>query len=537
MRAKEFLTESGLKSRDFYERYRLATLIQKLDNKEPFITTDNKKIVVPATREEISALKSQLKNNFDPSDNRPKARSITPVEIPATIGGIKLTLLQKTKEFGGKVGTSPDKEEEDFSKANLGPTVEALKSFAMYAKLSMRGKPTISVEDVIKIGKMADENSKVDYAVNPDTGKKSKTMTTFASYSRNVSDVNKQVKDQLTLNVALSTSSFQRAVRVNPKDKAAWGNLQGIVSYVNTEGDIGKYSRFFANNNKRDPVKIAVIGIGGAKTDISSTYVDPKSGSEKPLQHLSMSVKSAGAEWYDQASGGNEKGMKKFYNIIGLDDSAADGAIKIANFKSSDKKDTTPEIFAQKIQSVYKIYDLAFKQLKARIPQLNDVGEADYIQEFVSRLKSSLAGDEKLVYVKFDANGTYKKLNPQVLSQLTRYIDLDVNYTPGAGESRPKIFWIDKKTGKTLLYAVLLVNTPNYRLTHQFNLGRDFFDLLKLSADAANASAPAQQKPAVNLGDPDAAQSNRLTTKVKEPIEQPSIKQPSVDKDSIPTSS
>lgn len=494
MRAQDFLTESGLASRDFYERYRLANLVQKLENGDPFLSTDGKKIVIPASRQEIADLKSQLKSNFDSKDKDPKARAIVPLNVPASIGGVKLSTLQKTKEFGGKVGTAPG-QEEDFSKANLGPTVEALKSFAMYAKLTMRGKDKITVEDVIKIGKLADENSKIDYAVNPDTGKKSTTLTTFASYSRNVPDVSKQVKDRLALKVALSTPSFQRAVRVNPKDKAAWGNLQGIISYVNTESDIGKYSRFFANNNKRDPVNISVIGIAQGKTDISSTYVDPKTGSEKPLQHLSLSVKSAGAEWYDQAPGGNEDGMRKFYGIIGLDDSAAELAMKQAKFIGGGKKDTTPDTFAQRIDAVYKLYGVAFKQLKSRIPQLNDAGEADYIHGFIGRLKGSLAGDEKLVYVKFDANGTYKKLNPQVLSQLASYIDLDVNYAPGQGDVKPKIFWIDRRTGKTLIYVVLLVNAPNYRLTHQFNLGKDFFDLLKLASDELN-TPKAKQPPA-----------------------------------------
>jgi hypothetical protein len=502
MRATDFLIESELKSRDFYEKYRLINLIQKLEQNEPFLTVDGDKIVIPASSKEISSLKKQLKNNFDPKDQSPKARAITPLSIPPSIGGVKLSSLQKTKEFGGKVGITPDQQEEDFSKANLGPTVEALKSFAIYAKLSMRNTAAITAEDVLKIGKLADENSKVDYAVNPATKKKSKTLITFSSYTKNVPDVSKQVKDQLTLTIALSTPSFQRAVRTNPKDKAAWGNLQGIISYVNTESDIGKYSRFFANNNKRDPVKISVVGLGGAKTDISSTYVDPKTGTEKPLQHLSLSVKSAGAEWYDQASGGNEEGMRKFYGIIGLDDAAADAAMQSTKFKGGGKKDTTPESWEQRVQAVYKIYNVAYKQLKSRIPQLNDVGEADYIHGFIGRLKNSLAGDEKLVYVKFDANGTYKKLNPQVLSQLAHQIDLDVNYVPASGDAKPRIFWIDRKTNKTLIYVVLLVNAPNYRLTHQFNLGKDFFELLKAASSRINAPVAAPQQPQPNI-DPD----------------------------------
>lgn len=514
MRAKDFLTEGGLAPRDFYERYRFANLIKKLDGKEPFLATDGSEIVIPASREEISALKAQLKSNFDPKDKDPKARAITPLEVPSSIGGVKLSKLQKTKEFGGKVGSEPGAEE-DFSKANLGPAVEALKSFAIYAKLIMRGKDQITADDVIKVGKLADENSKVDYAVNPETGKKSTTMTTFASYSRNVPDISKQVKDQLTLNIALSTASFQRAVRVSPKDKAAWGNLQGVIKYVNTESDIGKYSRFFAGNNKRDPVKISVVGIGGAKTDISSTYVDPNTGTEKPLQHLSLSVKSAGAEWYDQAPGGNEQGMRKFYGIIGLDDAAADSAMKKAKFVGGGKKDTTPQSFAQRKQAVEQIYQLAYNQLKSRIPQLNDKGEADYIHGFIGRLKSSLAGDEKLVYVKFDANGTYEKLNPQVLAHLAKFIELDVNYTPGTTEKvKPKIYWIDAKTGQTLVYVTLLTNEPNYRLTHQFNLGKDFFSLLKAASRAVNAT-PAQPQAKAAVPAPAAKQQPANMTPIK----------------------
>ena len=63
MRAKDFLIESELKSRDFYERYRLANLIQKLEQNEPFLTVDGDKAVIPASSEEITNLKKQLKNN------------------------------------------------------------------------------------------------------------------------------------------------------------------------------------------------------------------------------------------------------------------------------------------------------------------------------------------------------------------------------------------------------------------------------------------------------------------------------------------
>lgn len=477
MRVIDILTEAGLTPRDFYEKYRLANFINKLSNKEPFFTTKGEQIVVPATAREIAELKALLKTSFDPKDPSPKARNIAPIEdkIPTVIGGVRLKTLQKTKDFGGTIAISASGET-DVSKANLGPTVEALKSFAIYAKLVMRGKDKITAEDVQKIGKLADEHSKVI-----EQGA-SKTPTTLAIYKRQVFDTNKQVKDIIQLKVALSAPSFQRAVRITPADKTAWGNLQGILNYVNTESDIGKYSRYFAGNNKRDPLNISVVGIGGAKTDISSTYTDP-TGKEKPIQNLNMSVKSAGAEWYDQSSGSKVTGVKNFYEIMGLSEDLATQAMSAVKFKEGGKADTDAE-FAYRLAAMTKLYGVAYKQLKARIPQLNDKGEADYIHEFIGKLKHSLAGNENLVYVKFDANGTYEKLKPHALAKLVDVIDLDVNFTT---TGRPTIFWVDKKTGKTLIYVVLLKNPPNKRLTNQFNLGKDFFPLLKQATNLANA--------------------------------------------------
>ena len=523
MRAKDFLTEGSLKPATFKERYRLANFIKKLETGEPFYTNDGKQIVIKAEPAEIRFLKNELKTKFDPKDPSPKALSIQPVEFPNgnSVGGVKLTNLMKTGEFGGKISIGAGGEK-DVSKANLGPTVEALKAFAIYAKLSMRGKDTISAQDVQTIGKLAAEHSKEDYSVNPETGKKSATLTAFSVYSRQVPDVSKTVKDNITLKIALSVPSFQRAVQVSELDKAAWGNLQGILKYVNEESDMGKYSRLFANNNKRDPLNIKVVGISGAKTDIESTYTKPN-GEEKPIQSLNLSVKAAGAEWYDQASANNLEGVYKFYNIMGLSEDEAHQAITTSNFQEGGKKDA-PEYFAKRLKAASLLYEVAFNQLKARIPQLNDKGEADYIHSFIGNLKNSIAGDQRLVYVKFDANGTYEKLKPHLLMNLASVIDLDVNFSSDPG--RPTIYWIDKKTGRTLVYVVLLKVPSEKRLTHQFNLGKDFFPLLREAEKALSAKQdttaqarkpvekPVEKSAAKPLGNP-AAVPAKVPTKSK----------------------
>jgi len=526
MRAKDFLTEGSLKLATFKERYRLANFIKKLETKEPFYTNNGQQVVIPAHPKEIQFLKNELKTKFDPKDPSPKAQALAPVEFlnGSNIGDQKLANLMKTGEFGGKISIGAGGEK-DVSKANLGPTVEALKSFAIFAKLAMRGKTTITAEDVQKVGKLASEHSKEDYSINPETGKKSATLTAFSVYSRQVPDVNQTVKDNITLKVALSAPAFQRAVQVSELDKAAWGNLQGILKYVNEESDLGRYSKLFANNNKRDPLNIKVVGISGAKTDIESTYTQPN-GDEKPIQSLNLSVKAAGAEWYDQASANNLKGVYKFYNIVGLSEDEANQAVITSNFQEGGKKDS-PEFFAKRLKAVSLMFEVAYNQLKARIPQLNDKGEADYIHEFIGNLKNSIAGDQKLVYVKFDANGTYEKLKPHLLMNLTSVIDLDLNFSSDPG--RPTIYWIDKKTGRTLVYVVLLKVPSEKRLTYQFNLGKDFFNLLREAEKALSAkhAVPTQEKQPVAkpvnkpLGNPAAVPAKVPTkAKVQEPAAQ-----------------
>ena len=523
MKTTDFLAEAGLKSKDFYERFRLQNLIDKLENNKTFLTTTGKKIKVPATSKEISYLKSLLKNNFDRKDTNPKARSFAPVTVPSEIGGVKISSLAKTNEFGGTLGLAK-KGQLDYTKANLGPTVEALKSFAIYAKLTMRDKSEITAEDVIKIAKLAADNSKEEPAG------KSNTPTTLAVYSKNVPDVGRQVKDKMELRVALSTPSFQRAVRATPADKSAWGNLQGIVNYVNTESDINKYNRYFTTNNIKDPIQISVVGIGGAKTDIQTTYA-PDTPNAKPIKNLTLSVKSAGAEWYDQASGNNAAGVKKFYNIIGLGDSLADQLMQQIGFVEGGMKDTL-EQFNKRVEIVTDLYIKTEQILKNRIAQLNDKGEADYIHYFIGQLKNSLAGDETLVYVKFDANGTYEKLKPNLLSHLSKIIDLDVKITM---VGRPRITWIDKNTGKELIYVVLLKNPPNRRLTHQFNLGKHFFELMKdagkkeveTQPDSADVIAtPAPQQNVSSIKTPAKATSKLATPTPKRVAPAPQIQQP-----------
>lgn len=511
MRAKQFLSEGALALKTFYKKERLQNLINRLKKPgEKFLTVDGDYITVKATPEEIKYLINLLNTNYDAQD-----AVISNSKMLSKIGGVPLSKLMKTSDFGGKAGVGATGEK--VGEANIGPTVEALKSMAIFAKLVNRGKPNITSEDVQKVAGIMKERVKL-------VKEKGKTVATAASsYSRKVYDISKQVQDTISLDIRLSDPPFQRAVDINPSDKKAWGTLQGIVNYVNSESDIGKYSRFFTNNNKRDPVNIGVVGIDNAKTDIATTYTQPD-GTERPLSHLSMSIK-AGSSMYDQASGMNTGGIEKFYDILGLDPLAAADAMRATKFQSKvDRVEDTPEQAKARVEAVKGIYEIVGMQLKQRIGQLNDQGEAEYIHEFLDRLRNSIQGNQKLVYVNFDAKGTYNKLNPQLISSLAQHIDLDVTVDMGS-KAVPYIYIVDKISGKPIMHVRLAI-LKSGRMTHTFEL--DY--LLDLIRDSKKKQAEPAAQPAVKsaapkaakpLGNP-AAQPAKVPTKAK--TQEPPVK-------------
>lgn len=477
MRSREFLSEAALAPKTFYVKARLQNLINRLKKPgEKFLTVDGDAISIKASPDEVKYLINLLTTNYDA-----QGTVISNTKMLNKIGGVPLSQLMKTSDFGGKAGVGA--EGEKVGEANIGPTVEALKSMAIFAKLITRGKPAIGVDDVLKVAAIMKERAQMV----KEKGKK--VATTSSVYSRRVYDTSRQVQDTISLNIQLSSPPFQRAVDVSTADKKAWGTLQGIINYVNTESDIAKYSRFFSSNNKRDPVNIGVVGISGAKADIATTYTQPD-GTERPLSHLSMSIK-AGSSMYDQASGMNTDGMEKFYEILGLNPLDAHDAMHYTGFQSKvDRVEDTPKQAKARVEAAKEIYQIAGMQLKQRIGQINDQGEADYIHGFLGRLRNSIQGDDKLVYVNFDTKGTYNKLNPQLITTLAQHINLDVEVDLES-KSTPYIYIIDRNSGKPIMHVRLAI-LKSGRMTHTFEL--DY--LLDLIRDAKTAAVvPATTEP------------------------------------------
>ncbi len=457
MKIKHLLNEASLKARDFYQESRLEALIYMLDKGQPFTMTDGTKKVIKASDSEMKYLKS-LRSYYDAGGNSQDVKDY----IPRSVGGVKLTDIFKSSEFGGRGGTLGQEKSAGPVVADIGATVEAMKSAAIYTKLTTRDSPTISVEDVIDnlkaIGNAGQEV--VD-------GKKISMTSTLTA---TVPDVGGNVKDNFTLTVNLGRAPFQRATELHPADKDARGRLSSIVNYVNKETDIAKYNRFFSTNQKRDPVFVEVKGLEGKKADVETSYL--KDGEMKPLSHLSMSLK-AGSSKYDQASGLNEAGNIKFFNILGLSIEDARAAMAAAKFKNDLD-------YERRTKAVVKLYSQAATMLDREISSLNDRGEAQFIHSVIAKLRSSIQGDQKLVYVNFNADGTYYKLNPQLIANLATYVDLDVKMVM---KKWPYLYVYDKNTGKNLFHARLQVNSTG-RLTHIFELD-DLLDLVKEATASA----------------------------------------------------
>lgn len=500
---ESFLTEAALKKADFYLRDRLASLIKRLIKKDNFLKVDGSYVKIKASGAEIANLKRLYSSNYDG-----KGVAIDKSLFPATLGGVVLSQLVKTNDLGGK-SVSAEGEE---SIGNLGPTVEALKSMAIFAKLIARKKSEITPADVIKIGKLLKTRENIVNVVNPDTGVASKTPTSVAEYSKTIDDIRQPpeggIKDKISIKINVSTPSFNRAVEVNENDKKAWGTLQGIVTYVNTEGDLGRYSRFFANNVKRDPIHIAVVGLSGAKTDIKTVYDDgvkrfDKEGNaiERTLPHLNMSIK-AGSDMYDQASGNTLEGTFKFFNILGLSDAQANSAIEATKFMEKPRKkkgdaDEPRAVLDARKAAVRQMYAIAAQELDNEISSMTDKEEGSFIHRLLMKLTNSIQGKGRLLYVNFDPKGNYYKLNPQQIIQLAKFVDLGVHFDPKS-KTEPHLYIKDMKSGKSIFHVRPAI-LKSGRITHTFELDH-LLDLVKNRTNnqpEAPATAPIDTTPVV----------------------------------------
>lgn len=472
MRINEFLSEGHLKKADFYKKNRLDTLIHKLENKQPFQTNDGKEIVITPTPDELDYLKSIRDTKYSNSGEMRK-EDITAL-LPNKIGGVPISSIFKTDDLGGRSSAES---------GNLGGATELLKSLAIYAKLIRRTDAPIMGEDIRSLLYELKDSAELGI-----WSKSGKTKKYKGSLHKEVPDQSGNVSDIIKVDIILDKGPFLRAVNLDRNDTQLILTLGGILKYVNTESDLNRYSKLFANNNKRDPVTISLVGGVGNKTDIQTTYID-EHGKERPLHHLSMSLKAASNAQVHQTPGQNTTGIYNLFQVLGFSNSDADQVMKETGYiGKTDKIPSTPDEHKNRVNACVEILKRAGDMLENKLSGLNDVGEGNFIHTLLGNLTHAMTKNENFLYVNFDAKGTYSKLNPKLIKNLAWYVDLEAKIR------KPKDTYylgiIDKKHNKTLFEIRLMVSKKE-RIAYFFEL-RDLLELTKEATAFLNKSKTPQ---------------------------------------------
>ena len=496
MRANDFLVEKKLTPRDFYKLDRLNVLINRLENGEPFKDNDTgKDVIVKATREELRHLKS-LRQFYDANGDFPGGESAVRQYIPTSFGDVKLSSLFKDAGIGGKGGSKGDEGGEDTASGNIGPALEVWKSAAIYTRLVHREARPITFEDIQATVQELDGTKQLTRKPN------SKTDVVIAKVFKLVPDFNKKIKDTLSLKVDVGLGSYQRAVALNSSDKKLWGSVQGVIKFINENNALKRYTQIFAMNGRVDPIKVALVGGEGLKTDIQTTYIDPTTNTSKPLSSLNFSIKAKSSKFH-QSSGTTNEGIEIMFTSLGLTKEDAQQAIEASKFEEKVRVQGKPESKTKQSnrnKAIVRIFKIAAQQLDQKLKTVDDNGEKSFVINFLNTLKTAFTGNQNLIYVDFDPRGTYKKLNPHQIGNLASTVNLESKLE---WKNNLYLYVYDSNTNNNLVNLRLQVKTSG-RLTIIFELDK----LVEMTVDATNKlnanipATPAQPTAAVPANKP-----------------------------------
>jgi hypothetical protein len=470
MRFRELLTEATLSPRDFYKKDRLKILIKRLIDKQPFINNKtHEKVYIDASPAEIRQLEGIL-GNYDASGNLPKD-TMTQL-MPNVIGGVPLSSLFKDLEIGGK-GGSKGQDEVNVTKFNIGEAVETWKAIGIFAKLVHRKASPITINELLSI---RDELASV-MTLEKKPG--SDAEKAVARKLLSVPDINGTVKDTISIKTDVGLGPWQRAMKAGPQDPALWGRIQGIVAFLNENRALARYAQIFATNGRTDPIKVAVVGGAGKKTDVRTSYLDPETDYKQGKQIVGMSFSlKAGSSTVSQSPGTTDEGIRIMFRSLGLSDQLADQAMIDAKYKAKQRGESQANSNAR-LRSLVKIMNTAAVSLDRELQQIDNNGEKVFIKRFLSELKNAATSGEGLIFVEFNPQGTYDYLNPHTLSDLVEHIDLESKIVL---KTTPYIYIYDKNSGSNLAHIRLEVQGSG-RLILKYELD----DLIPMAREATLA--------------------------------------------------
>lgn len=479
MRAREFLSEATLSPRDFYKKNRLEILINRLNKKQPF-TNDktHEKIVIDASPAEIEQLTGLL-SRYDDKGNLPKD-TMTKI-MPNVIGGIALSTLFKDLEIGGRGGAKGDEGTTDVGKFNIGPALEVWKSIGIFAKLTHRKNTPISINELLAV------KDELAATITMEQKPGSTVETAVARVFKSVPDMNSKISDTISIKTDVGLGPWQRAMKVGPQDPALWGRIQGIVKFLNENKALARYAQIFATNGRVDPIKVAVVGGAGKKTDVKTSYLDPETDYKQGKQIVGMSFSLKGGNaGVSQSPATTSEGVRIMFRTLGLSDALADQAMADSKYKPKEKGETQKQS-SSRLHALTKIMKVAAVNLDNELKQIDDNGEKIFIKRFFSELKNAVTSGEGLIFVEFNLKGTYDYLNPHTLSDLVDHVDLESKIVL---KTTPYIYIYDRNSGSNLAHIRLEVQGSG-RLILKYELD----DLIPMAREAS-LQKKADQNPA-----------------------------------------
>ena len=301
------------------------------------------------------------------------------------------------------------------------------------------------------------------------------------------------------------------------KDPELFGRIKGILKFINENQALKRYSKLFALNGRVDPIKVAVVGGAGEKTDVQTSFIkDPTTKNYKPLSSLNFSLK-AGNKGVSQSSATTTQGIKIFFDSLGLSNEDADNAIQQTGyFEKPRGAQETQSTIEKRVKAIRQIFNIAAQKLEQKFAGDDPNQEAQFIQHFLGRMTHIMTSGKNMIFVDFDAKGTYNKLNPHAIKNLVGYVNLEAKVINKADSY---LFIYDKNTGKSLIH-VRLQKFKTGRWNLKFELDK-MLEMTKEATDKLNsqktvAPAVSQNTPVSKpkVGEPMGQPSKRLVQKI-----------------------
>lgn len=364
---------------------------------------------------------------------------------------------------------------------NKGEVAEGFHAVAAFARLIKRPSEPITVDDVIKIIKIIENNKLLVLKKK---------------------EVENNIADEFHLTVALKPGSW--AALKDPRTIEEMGKIfASIITDANQE--TSRFADRFATNQRFDRVR--VIGDGVSEESLRKTDVRFENEAEKKFADFSLKVGST-PQIHQVGGGRKTDSPERRFEILQNNLFNVDGRFPLADISFAKSEFVRAKTREQAQEIAYKA---AVKSLNANLR--SDDQEKSFLQNLVGALKYWAARDDTDVKLKqFTTKGTMI-LDIKRIDQLLAddQLDLYAYYDPG---STPRIVIGDSHSGKELV-VFRTKGSANGYLRNYIEKGKLFVDLTMAKfipntppkvapakAPAATPMRPQPKKPALDVSKP-----------------------------------